>query len=178
MVKNVLAMPVTCVQPHRFGKMLLRRKWHQHSCLKNSMDRSYSPWGCKESDMTEQLTLSHFDCSDKKYTCSLCLSIVTMSSWASLIAQLVKNLPTMWETWVRIPQRRERLSTPVFWPREFHGLYIPQGSKESDMKAETFTHMLKHGYCLQCFKNINTFFFITPFQRWSLIPPPLNIGYT
>ena len=23
------------------------------------------------------------------------------SSWASLVAQLVKNLPTMWETWVR-----------------------------------------------------------------------------
>ena len=22
-------------------------------------------------------------------------------SWASLVAQLVKNLPTMWETWVR-----------------------------------------------------------------------------
>ena len=23
------------------------------------------------------------------------------SSWASLVAQLVKNLPAMWETWVR-----------------------------------------------------------------------------
>ena len=23
------------------------------------------------------------------------------SKWASLVAQLVKNLPTMWETWVR-----------------------------------------------------------------------------
>ena len=32
------------------GKLL------QYSCLENSMDRSlvgYSPWGCKESDMTE-----------------------------------------------------------------------------------------------------------------------------
>ena len=28
--------------------------------------------------------------------------------------------------------RRERLSTPVFWPGEFHGLYIPWGCKESD----------------------------------------------
>ena len=29
----------------------------QYSCLENSMDRrngSYSPWGCKESDTTEQ----------------------------------------------------------------------------------------------------------------------------
>ena len=31
------------------------------------------------------------------------------------------------------PWRRERLPTSVFWPREFHGLYSPQGRKESDM---------------------------------------------
>ena len=40
-------------------------------------------------------------------------------SWASLMAQLVKNLPAMWRPgfhpWVgKIPQRRERLYTPVF----------------------------------------------------------------
>ena len=40
-------------------------------------------------------------------------------SWASLVAQLVKNLPTMLETWVgKIPWRTERFPTPVFWPRE------------------------------------------------------------
>jgi len=28
--------------------------------------------------------------------------------------------------WVgKIPWRRERLATPVFWPGEFHGLYSP-----------------------------------------------------
>ena len=33
----------------------------------------------------------------------------------SLAAQLVKNLPAMWEAWVaKIPWRRERLPTPVF----------------------------------------------------------------
>ena len=56
-------------------------------------------------------------------------------SWASLVAQLVKNLPAMWETWVgKIPWRRERLptlNTPVFWPGEFHQLYSPWGHKES-----------------------------------------------
>ena len=26
----------------------------------------------------------------------------------------------------------ERLTTPVFWPGEFHGLYSPWGRKESD----------------------------------------------
>ena len=32
----------------------------------------------------------------------------------------------------KIPWRRERLPTPVFWPGEFHGLYSPWGRKESD----------------------------------------------
>ena len=56
---------------------------------------------------------------------------------ASPVAQLVKNPPAMWKTWVQslgweIPWRRERLPTPVFWPGEFHELYSPWGRKESD----------------------------------------------
>ena len=51
------------------------------------------------------------------------------------MAQLVKNLPEMQETWVdpwvgKIPWRRKRLPTPVFWPEEFHG---PWCLKKSDM---------------------------------------------
>ena len=58
-------------------------------------------------------------------------------SLASLVAQLVKNPPAMRETWVnplvgKIPWRRERLATPVFWPGEFHRLYSPWSHKESD----------------------------------------------
>ena len=58
-------------------------------------------------------------------------------SWASLMAQLVKNPSAVRETWVwswvgKIPWRREWLPTPVFWPGEFHGLYSPWGRKESD----------------------------------------------
>ena len=53
------------------------------------------------------------------------------------MAQLVKNLPAMWETWVQSlgweeTWRRERLCTSVFWPGEFHGLYSPWGHKDSD----------------------------------------------
>ena len=53
----------------------------QYSCLENPMDRgawwtTYSPWGRKELDTTERL-------------------------WASLLAQLVKNLPVMQETLVQ-----------------------------------------------------------------------------
>ena len=35
-------------------------------------------------------------------------------SWASLVAQLVKNPTAMWETWVgKIPWRRERLPSCI-----------------------------------------------------------------
>ena len=50
-------------------------------------------------------------------------------SWASLVTQLVKNhlqcgRPGFDPRVVKIPWRSERLPTPVFWPEEFHGLYI------------------------------------------------------
>ena len=59
-------------------------------------------------------------------------------SWASFVGQLVKNLLAMqrpgFDPWIgKIPWRRERLPTPVFCPREFHGLYRSWGCKESDM---------------------------------------------
>ena len=48
-----------------------------------------------------------------------------------------KNLPAMFNLWVgKIPWRREWLPAPVFWPGEFHGLYSPQGRKESDMTEQ------------------------------------------
>ena len=53
-------------------------------------------------------------------------------SWASLVAQLVKNPPVMWETWVRSLEKG-KAPTPEFWPGEFHRLYSPWGRKESDM---------------------------------------------
>ena len=63
--------------------------------------------------------------------------------WASLAAQMVKNLPAMWETqvqslgWEKIPWRREWQPTPVFLPGESHRQrsmtgYSPWGRKESD----------------------------------------------
>ena len=64
-------------------------------------------------------------------------------SWASLMAQMVKNPPAMWETWVwslsgKIPWRRTWWPTPVFLPGESHGQrslagYSPWCFKELDM---------------------------------------------
>ena len=46
-------------------------------------------------------------------------------SWASLVAQLVKNLPAMWETWVGFlcwedSLENRKASHSSFWPREVH----------------------------------------------------------
>ena len=56
--------------------------------------------------------------------------------WASLVAYLVKKIRLQcgsprFDPWVgKIPWRRKRLPTPVFWPGEFHGLCGPWGRKE------------------------------------------------
>ena len=45
------------------------------------------------------------------------------------------------DPWVgKIPWRRERLPTPVFWPGECHGLYSPWGGKESDTTERLSLH--------------------------------------
>ena len=69
-------------------------------------------------------------------------------SWASLVAQLVKNLPECGKPgfvpWFgKIPWRRERLPSPVFWPGEFHELYSPWGSQRVGHDRATFTHCFK-----------------------------------
>ena len=51
-------------------------------------------------------------------------------SWASLVAQMIKNPLAMQETWVQSLVWEG--PTPVFWPGEFHGLYSPWSRKELD----------------------------------------------
>ena len=74
-------------------------------------------------------------------SCFILVSACLLSSYqllqASLVAQLVNNLPAVWETWVRhqvgkIPWRWEQLPTPVFWLGKLHGIYSPWGRKELD----------------------------------------------
>ena len=85
-------------------------------------------WGLKELDTTERL------------------------NWTELIEtdvdKMEKNLPAIqkepgFDPWVdKIPWRRERLPTPVFWSGKSHGLYNPWGLKELDM---TFTFIDRDG---------------------------------
>ena len=74
--------------------------------------------------------------------------------WDSLVAQIVKNLPTMqklrFDPWVRkIPYRREWQPTPVFLPGEFQARQrslvrcSPWGHKELD-ETEWLIHTHRH----------------------------------
>ena len=54
---------------------------------------------------------------------------IPLAARSSLVAQLAKNLQCgrpRFDPWVgKIPWRRGKLPTPVFWSGEFHGLYSP-----------------------------------------------------
>ena len=59
-------------------------------------------------------------------------------SWVFLVAQLVKNLPATWETWVPslgwedTLEKGKAIHSSIL-AREFHGPYSPWYWKESDM---------------------------------------------
>ena len=77
-------------------------------------------------------------------------------SWASLVAQLVKNLPVMQNTgfdpWVgQIPWRRERLPTSVLWPKELHGLYKALGLQRVGYDWLTFLSLFRVSLCYVSF---------------------------
>ena len=61
----------------------------------------------------------------------------------------------MFDPWVgKIPWRRERLPTPVFWPGEFHGLYSLWGRKELDTTKRLSFSLFRHSSYL-----VNSIFF-------------------
>ena len=70
----------------------------------------------------------------------------------SMVAQTVKNLPAMWETWVgKVPWRRAWQPTPVCLPGESPWTKEPgrlqfMGHKELDTTERLSTHDFKHGW--------------------------------
>ena len=65
-----------------------------------------------------------------KTTHSSILGVPWWLSWERICLQCRRPGFSPWIG--KIPWRRERLPTPVFWPGEFHRLYSPWGCKESD----------------------------------------------
>ena len=107
-------------------------------------------------------------------------------SWASLVAQLVKN-PARWETWFdpwvgKIPWRRERLPTLVFWAREFHGLVdcdSPLSHKESGttewLSISLFSHVVNMQSIISNTHSIYSAEIISPFVTVIYLVPWLII---
>ena len=68
----------------------------------------------------------------------LSITVWGLISGKNLVAQMVKNLPTVQETWVQSPgwegPLEKRMAThSVLLPGESHGGYSPWDCKESDM---------------------------------------------
>ena len=70
------------------------------------------------------------------------LKLVHDKLWASLVAQMIKNVQRGrpgFDSWFgKIPWSREQLPTPVFW-REYHGLYRSWSHKVSHTDQFLFT---------------------------------------
>ena len=62
-------------------------------------------------------------------------------SWVSLVAQLVKNLPAVRETWILSLGWEDPLERgkATYSGRKFHGPYSPWGHKESDITEQLST---------------------------------------
>ena len=94
----------------------------QYSSLENPMDRG-AWWAAVHGATKSRTRLSDF---------------TFTFFWTSLVAQRLKHLHAMEETWVRsLGWRRKWQPTPVFLPRESHGQRSlvgcsPWGLKESD----------------------------------------------
>ena len=69
--------------------------------------------------------------------------------WASLLAQTVKNLPAVQETWVdpwvgKMPWRRAWQPTPVFLPGESPWTEEPGGLQSMGLQRVRHKHSTKH----------------------------------
>ena len=65
-----------------------------------------------------------------KYHCFLSWGLALWVSWLRICLRCGRP---EFNPWVgKIPWKREKLPTPVFWPGQFHGLYSSWGHKESD----------------------------------------------
>ena len=85
--------------------------------------------------------------------------ILTYLTLASLVAQTVKHLPTMWEIWVRCRGQEDPLEkwqpTPVLLPGKSHGLrslvgYSPWGHKESDTTSLSHSYLIYFCFYIFC----------------------------
>ena len=87
----------------------------------------------------------------------------------SLLQQI---FPTQELNW-KIPSRRERLPTPVFWPGELHGLHSSWGCKESDIDCHFAREIKGAGGCGNFLKYSRKYTVVSLGAHSRLAPAPL-----
>ena len=70
------------------------------------------------------------------------VGISLVAHWWYICLQCGRSGFDPWD--VKIPWRRERLPTPVFWPGELHGLYSQWGHKSDTTERLSFTELWMH----------------------------------
>ena len=103
------------------------------------------------------------------------LSSFSILHWTSLVAQTVKHLRTMWETWVQSLgqenlEKRKWQPTPVFLPgksQAWRSLVGSRGHKESDMTEQLHSLSLCTGLC-------PNFLFLQGHQSFSIRVHPVT----
>ena len=89
-------------------------------------------------------------------------SILGLSLWLSWWRICLQCRRPGFDPWVgKIPWRRVRLPTPVFWPGEFHGLYSWWGLKELDTTERlslplSYCHIMMKVICCWITKSCST----------------------
>ena len=110
------------------GKILWSRKWQSTPVLlpgKFHGQRSlvgYSPWGCKESGMTEQLS-THI------IALQCCVRFYRTEKWVSdmytYIPSSLDSLPVFTEHWVGVPVLWSRFSSVIYFMHSIVSMSIP-----------------------------------------------------
>ena len=80
--------------------------------------------------------------------------------WLTWLRILLKCERTGFHPWVgKIPWRRERLPTLVFWPGEFQGLYSLWGRNKLDMTEQLSLSHFMHNYYFKYLHYLKKIFF-------------------
>ena len=95
-------------------------------------------------------------------------------SLASLVAQLIKILPAMQETCIRflgekVPLRRERLPTPVFWPGNSVDCIVHGVPKNWTGLSDLHFHFMANVQCLCLARRCHLYSVPVTKQKWNLV---------
>ena len=98
-------------------------------------------------------------------------------SWASLVAQLVKNPPAVWETWVgKIPWRRERLPYPLHYSGLENSMdCIVHGVTKSQTRLSDFHLWTPDSYLASDAKSLLTCQYVQKFVSFVVSHPSLVV---